>query len=71
MTPDELRDAAIELYGSRGWVGALATRLGRDRTQIWRYLRGESPVPALVAEAVAGDLKSKRSGRLTARDSSA
>ena len=61
MTPDELRAAAIEIYGSRGWVGALATRLGKDRSQIWRYLRGEAPIPVLVAEAVAGDLKSKRS----------
>jgi hypothetical protein len=61
MTPDELRSAAVDLYGARGWVAALATRLSKDRTQIWRYLRGETPIPPLVAEVVTSDLKAKRS----------
>lgn len=52
MEPDELREAAIKLFGERGWVAALATALGIERTQIWRYLNAKTTVPGPVAAAV-------------------
>lgn len=52
MSPSDLKAAAIELYGERGWTAALATGLGIDRTQVWRYVNGRSDVPGPVAAAV-------------------
>lgn len=52
MTPDRLKAAAIELWGERGWVTALATNLRIDRTQVWRYVNGKGPIPGPVEAAV-------------------
>ncbi len=52
MTANELRDASIELFGSRGWVTDLATRLKVDRTTIFRYVHGQLPIPGPVEAAV-------------------
>lgn len=52
MTGDRLREAAIEIWGERGWTSALASALGVERTQIWRYLNARTPVPGPVAAAV-------------------
>lgn len=52
MTGDELKDAAVKLFGERGWVASLAEGLGVDRTQVWRYVNGRTPVPGPVAAAV-------------------
>lgn len=52
MTGDELKEAAIKLFGERGWQSALAERLGVDRTQIWRYV-SNNKVPGPVAAAVS------------------
>lgn len=52
MTPNELKDAAIKLFGERGYSLRLAEFLGMERTQVWRYLNGRLPVPFLVAKAV-------------------
>lgn len=51
MTGDELKAAAIQLYGERGWQSALAKALGKERTQIWRYVSNDS-VPVVVTLAV-------------------
>lgn len=51
MTGEELKSAAIELFGERGWQSVLASRLGIDRTQIWRYVTNDK-VPGPVAAAV-------------------
>jgi hypothetical protein len=51
MTGSELKAAAIELYGERGWQSSLAESLGKERTQIWRYVRNDS-VPTIVSLAV-------------------
>jgi hypothetical protein len=45
MSPEELKLAAIELFGERGFVSALAAKLKIERTQVWRYLRSNAPVP--------------------------
>lgn len=51
MTGEELKQAGIRLFGERGWQSALASRLGIDRTQIWRYVSNNN-VPGPVAAAV-------------------
>jgi len=57
MTGEELKNAAIKLFGERGWQAALALHLGVDRTQVWRYV-STGRVPGPVAAAVACWLKS-------------
>jgi len=52
MTPDELRSAAIQLFGEKGFVSKLAKQLGVERTQVWRYLNGRTDVPGPVEAAV-------------------
>lgn len=57
MTGEELKQAGIKLYGQRGWQSSLASWLGIDRTQIWRYVKNDS-VPGPVAAAVNCALES-------------
>jgi hypothetical protein len=57
MTPSELKNAAIKLFGERGYSMRLAEFLGMERTQVWRYLNGRLPVPFLVAKAVRYELQ--------------
>lgn len=52
MSPDDLRRAGIELFGERGWMAALSSALGVERTQVWRYLNNRTPIPGPVAAAV-------------------
>jgi hypothetical protein len=61
MTPSELRDSAIKLFGERGHSAALAKALGVDYSQVWRYLSGRTPVPGPVAAAVKCWLEKKQS----------
>ena len=58
MTPADLQSAAKKLFGERGYSAALAKFLGRERTQVWRYLTGRVPIPDLVARAVEARLGS-------------
>lgn len=51
MTADELKAIAVEIWGERGWITALASALGVDRTQIWRYING-NVIPGPVQAAV-------------------
>lgn len=57
MTGEALKEAAIKLFGERGWQAALAAHLGVDRTQVWRYVT-TGKVPGPVAAAVTCWLKS-------------
>lgn len=66
MTGEELKQAGIELYGQRGWQSSLASWLGIDRTQIWRYVKNDS-VPGPVSAAVTCALEATRN-RETDRD---
>ena len=59
MTGAELKAAAIEIFGERGWQSSLASWLQIDRTQIWRYVKNDS-VPGPVAAAVTERLKATR-----------
>lgn len=60
MTGEELKQAAIELWGGRGWVSALASALHIDRTQVWRYVGKGNDVPGPVRAAVECWLKRHR-----------
>jgi len=40
------------LYGRHGWKSELADKLGLDRTTVWRYARGDRPVPESVRLAL-------------------
>ena len=51
MTPEALRQAAITLFGERGWMSRLAESLGVDRSSVSRWFAG-LPVPGPVAAAV-------------------
>ena len=51
MSPEELRRAAILIFGERGWMSRLAEALGVDRSTVSRWFSG-LPVPGPVAAAV-------------------
>ncbi len=52
MTAEELRRAAILLFGDRGWMSRLSEALGVDRSSVSRWFAG-LPVPGPAAAAVA------------------
>ncbi|HEY3811587.1 MAG TPA: hypothetical protein VGL66_00050 [Caulobacteraceae bacterium] len=51
MTAEELRRAAITLFGERGWMSRLSEALGVDRSSVSRWFAG-LPVPGPAAAAV-------------------
>ena len=51
MTPETLRQAAITLFGERGWMSRLGEALGVDRSTVSRWFAG-LPVPGPVAAAL-------------------
>ncbi|HEX3917898.1 MAG TPA: hypothetical protein VHW60_11220 [Caulobacteraceae bacterium] len=51
MTAEELRAAALRLFGERGWMSRLAEGLGVDRSTVSRWFAGV-PVPGPAAAAV-------------------
>ena len=52
MTPKQLTEAAIKLYGERGWQTRLAEELGVDGSTVRRWISGAVPVTATAAAAV-------------------
>jgi transcriptional regulator with XRE-family HTH domain len=59
LTPEELRQASILLFGERGWMSRLAEALGVDRSTVSRWFAG-LPVPGPAAAAVTAWLKLHR-----------
>lgn len=51
MTAEELRRAAIVLFGEAGWMSRLAEALGVDRSTVSRWFSG-LPIPGPAAAAV-------------------
>jgi hypothetical protein len=51
VTAEELRRAAIALFGEKGWMSRLAEALGVDRSTVSRWFAG-LPVPGPVAASV-------------------
>lgn len=60
MNGQQLKDAAIKLYGNRGWQSRLAEALGRDVSSVRRWASGQIPVPAPVALALQALKAAKR-----------
>jgi hypothetical protein len=56
MTAEQLRAAAIALFGERGWMSRLAEALGVDRSTVSRWFGG-LPVPGPAAAAVGAMLE--------------
>lgn len=52
MTSDQLREAAVLLYGKHGWQARLAEALHVDISTVWRWAHGMIPVPGPVEAAV-------------------
>ena len=52
MSAEELRRAAITLFGERGWMSRLSEALGVDRSSVSRWFAG-LPVPGPTAAAVS------------------
>lgn len=52
MTGNELKNAAIEIYGKWGWQAKAAEALGVDASSVRRWTSGQIPVPGPVAAAV-------------------
>lgn len=52
MTPQELRDAGIILYGNWGWQTRLADALKVDGSTVRRWISGAVPIPGPVEAAV-------------------
>lgn len=52
MSGNELKAAAIRLYGSHGWQSSLAAALHVDTSSIRRWVSGKVPVPGPVEAAV-------------------
>jgi hypothetical protein len=56
VTAEELRRAAIVLFGERGWMSRLAEALDVDRSSVSRWFAG-LPVPGPAAAAVRAWLR--------------
>ncbi len=56
MDPETLRQAAILLFGERGWQSRLSEALGVDRSSVSRWFAGLA-IPGPVAAAVNAWLK--------------
>lgn len=52
MTPKQLREACIKLYGEWGWQTRLAEELGVDGSTVRRWVSGAVPIPNPVEAAV-------------------
>lgn len=48
MTPKQLTDAGVQLFGEWGWQTRLAEALGVHVTTIQRYVAGQVPIPGPV-----------------------
>lgn len=51
MTSEQLRDAAILLFGEQGWMSRLAEALDVDRSTVSRWF-SSLPIPGPVAAAI-------------------
>lgn len=52
MTPKQLAEAGVKLYGERGWQTRMAEALGVDGSTVRRWISGAVPIPNPVAAAL-------------------
>lgn len=52
MTPAELREAGLKVFGEHGWQTRMAEALEVDGSSVRRWVSGAVPVPGPVAAAM-------------------
>lgn len=60
MTPEELRECGVELFGEWGWQTRLAEALGVDGSTVRRWVSGAVPVPGPASAAIGCFVDKKR-----------
>lgn len=70
MTPQELTESCVELFGE-GWQTKLALSLKRpgggnvNPRTVRRWAAGDTPIPAAVADMIEAKIKLKRISNIT------
>jgi len=59
MSPKQLREAGVRLYGEYGWQTRLAEELEVDGSTVRRWVSGAVPVPRPVVKAIECFLQRK------------
>jgi hypothetical protein len=59
MSAQQLKEAAIAIYGDRGWQVGLASAMGVDVSSVRRWTSGSVDPPLVVAVAARGLLHAK------------
>lgn len=62
MTPQQLAEIGVELYGDRAWQTRMAEALGVDGSTVRRWVSGAVPVPTTAAAALRCFIDRKRAG---------
>lgn len=62
MTPQQLAEVGVELYGERAWQTRMAESLGVDGSTVRRWVSGAVPVPTTATAALRCFLERKRAG---------
>jgi transposase-like protein len=57
---DILRNALISLYGKQGYVRKFAARIGRKPQTVYRWLRGDHPIPVMAMQMATYLMKEKK-----------
>lgn len=52
MTPKQLSEAGVTLYGERAWQTRMSEALGVDASTVRRWVSGAVPVPTTVVAAL-------------------
>ena len=60
MTPKQLAEAGVTLYGERAWQTRMAEALGVDPSTVRRWVSGAIPVPTTVVAALRCFLDRKK-----------
>ena len=59
MSPSELCEAGLTLYGGWGWQTRLAEELGVDASTVRRWISGASPISLQTTVAIRGLVRQK------------
>lgn len=57
--PEIFRNALIKLYGPIGYVDKFSSKIGRRRQTVYRWLRGDTPIPKWAKQVLGFMLRSK------------
>jgi len=65
---DIFRSALVSLYGNEGYVRKFSARIGRKPHTVYRWLRGEVPIPMMAKLVAIFLLREKGEKNDTPRD---